>query len=237
MTDGIPLDARAPIDRPMDRRRLLIGGAMLATAASAAALTPRNAIDLLGKRKLDDVVPAQIGAWRFHSKSGLVIPPSDSLSDQLYSQLLTRVYVAENQLPVMLLVAQGASQTGVIQVHRPEVCYPAGGYQLSPSAFVNVAVPGDAIETTAFTASADTRTEHLLYWTRIGRDRPRTWAEQRMSVARANLRGELPDAVLVRVSTLSPDSGESFKTLAAFVAAFVGSLAPSTRAFMVGPKA
>ena len=222
----------------LDRRRLLIGGALLATAASAAALTPRTRIDLLGKRKLEDVVPAQLGPWRFQSKSGLVIPPEDELSAQLYSQLLTRVYVAPDPLPpVMLLVAQGASQTGVIQVHRPEVCYPTGGYQLSPRALIEIPVPGDRIAASGFTATADSRIEQLLYWTRIGRDRPRTWAEQRISVARANLRGELPDAVLVRVSTLSPDPQTSFAHLRDFVRAFLGSLTPATRAFMVGPRA
>ena len=231
MPDTPAFDARAPLDR----RRVLIGGALLATAASAAALEPRKAINILGKAKLEDVVPAAIGPWRFHSKSGLVIPPQDALSEQLYTQLLTRVYVAPDQPPVMLLVAQGASQTGVIQVHRPEVCYPTGGYQLSPSRSVEIAVPGDEIHATGFTATADTRIEQLIYWTRIGRDRPRTWAEQRLSVARANLRGELPDAVLVRVSTLMPDSDGAFALLSDFVRAFVQSLAPRTRAFMVGP--
>lgn len=226
-----------PTDRPsLDRRQLLIGGALLATAASAAAFTPRTRIDLLGKRKLEDVVPTQLGPWSFASKSGLVIPPQDELSAQLYSQLLTRVYAAPDLPPMMLLVAQGASQTGVLQVHRPEVCYPAGGYQLSPSVPVAIPVVGDRIVATGFTATADTRIEQLLYWTRIGRDRPRTWAEQRISVARANLRGELPDAVLVRVSTLSPDPRTSFAHLQQFVSAFVGALTPATRAFIVGPR-
>ena len=137
----------------------------------------------------------------------------------------------------MLLVAQGASQTGVLQVHRPEVCYPAGGYQLSSSVPIDIPVPGDRIEATGFTATADARIEQLVYWTRIGRDRPRTWAEQRLSVARANLRGELPDAVLVRVSTLSPDPQLSFGHLRDFVSALVSALTPATRAFMVGPPA
>lgn len=221
----------------MDRRSVLIGGALLATGASAAALAPRTVMDGLGRRKLEDVIPTQIGPWRFHTKSGLVVPTSDQLSDALYQQLLTRVYVAPDRSPVMLLIAYGASQTGVLQVHRPEVCYPATGYALSPSTVVEVPVPGDRIKAVGLTAEADARTEQLIYWTRVGRDRPRTWAEQRMSVARANLRGELPDAVLVRVSTLSPDAGAAFASLSGFVNLLTSAVAPSTRAFLVGPKA
>lgn len=221
----------------MDRRSVIVGGALLATAASAAALAPRTIVDGLGRRKLEQVIPTQIGPWRFHSKSGLVVPTSDQLSDELYQQLLTRVYVAPDQSPIMLLVAYGASQTGVLQVHRPEICYPATGYALSPSSVVDVPVPGDTIRAVGFTAEADARTEQLIYWTRVGRERPRTWAEQRMSVARANLRGELPDAVLVRVSTLSPDADSAFASLADFVNGLTRVVAPSTRAFLVGPRA
>lgn len=221
----------------LDRRSVLIGGALLATAASAAALAPRTIMDGLGRRKLEEVIPTQVGPWRFHSKSGLVVPTSDQLSDQLYQQLLTRVYVAPDRSPVMLLIAYGASQTGVLQVHRPEICYPATGYVLSPSSIVPVPVPGDRIEAVGLTAQADTRTEQLIYWTRVGRDRPRTWGEQRLSVARANLRGELPDAVLVRVSTLSPDADAAFASLSGFVNLLTSAVAPSTRAFLVGPRA
>ena len=114
-----------------DRRRFLIGGPLVATAGAAWALEPRRRLDVLGKHKLEDLLPDRIGPWSFYSKSGLVVPPSDQLSQQIYSQLLTRVYVAPGSLPIMILVAQSASQTGILQVHRPEICYPAGGYQLA----------------------------------------------------------------------------------------------------------
>lgn len=217
-------------DRPLlDRRKAIIGGAFLLTAGVAAARVPGNHIDLLGDRKIESLIPSTIGRWNFYSKSGLVVPPPDQLSDALYSQLLTRVYVTSDGLAMMLLVAQSSGQTGILQVHRPEFCYPAGGFRLSDKAIHTVRLPGGALDTTVLSASADDRVEQVLYWTRVGRDMPTSWPEQRWSVARANLRGDVPDAVMVRVSTLTPDRAEAVAAMDEFTRGLFAAMAPSAR--------
>lgn len=213
----------------LDRRRAIMGGAFLLTAGLAAARVPGHKIDLLGKRKVETLIPEAIGRWRFYSKSGLVVPPADQLSDALYSQLLTRVYLAEDALPIMLLVAQSSGQTGILQVHRPEYCYPAGGFKLSGKTTLPVRLPGSVLETTALSAHADDRIEQLLYWTRVGNDMPLTWAQQRWSVARANLRGDVPDAVMVRVSTLTPDRDAGLAALTEFTRSLFASVPAEVR--------
>ncbi|TCP33063.1 exosortase-associated protein EpsI, V-type [Sphingomonas sp. BK235] len=207
-------DAIAP--RLLDRRRAIIGGAFLLTAGVAAARVPGHHIDLLGARKIDALIPQQIGSWSFLSKSGLVVPPADQLSDMLYSQLITRVYVSPDELPVMMLVAQSSGQTGILQVHRPEYCYPAGGFTLTDKTVNAIPLPGSTLDAIVMTARADNRTEQLLYWTRVGNDMPLTWAQQRWSVARANLRGDVPDAVMVRLSTLTEDRAAAMRALSSF---------------------
>jgi EpsI family protein len=220
-------------ERRLDRRQALLGGAFLLTAGVATAREPRHAIDLLGKRKVDKLIPTQIGRWTFYSKSGLVVPPADQLSDQLYSQLMTRVYAAPDALPIMMLVAQSGGQTGILQVHRPEVCYPAGGYRLSPSTRHIIALPGGGdLDTMAFSATDDNRVEQLMYWTRVGHDMPGNWAEQRWSVARANLRGDIPDAVLVRISTITPDRDAAMAALDEFTRALFAAVPPDVRRFL-----
>lgn len=210
-TDGKPL---------FNRRQAALGGAFLLTAGVAAARVPRNTIDLFGSRKLEKLIPEKIGPWQFYSKSGLVVPPADQLSDALYSQLLTRVYTSPDALPIMLLIAQSGGQTGVLQVHRPEYCYPAGGFTLMDKTVLPIRVPGDnALDAIAMTAQSDARTEQLLYWTRVGYDMPKTWVQQRLSVAKANLIGDVPDAVLVRVSALTGDRQEGMTALTQFVQA------------------
>ena len=225
-TDAHDLAPAAPM---LDRRRALIGGAFLLTAGVAAARVPGNHIDLLGDRKIDALIPARVGRWTFYSKSGLVVPPPDQLSEALYSQLLTRVYVTPNGLTMMLLVAQSSGQTGILQVHRPEFCYPAGGFKLSDKRLHNVALPGNPLETTVLSASADNRVEQVLYWTRVGRDMPTSWPQQRWSVASANLRGDVPDAVMVRVSTLTPDRDEALVAMDEFTRDLFGAMTPAAR--------
>lgn len=223
--------------RLLDRRRAIMGGAFLLTAGVAAARVPSNPIDLLGKNKIDRLIPDEIGRWTFYSKSGLVVPPPDQLSEMLYSQLLTRVYVSKTALPIMFLVAQSSGQTGILQVHRPEFCYPAGGFTLSNKAQHPIRLGGSVLDTTVLSATADDRMEQILYWTRVGYDMPTTWQEQRWSVARANLRGDVPDAVMVRASTITPDRDLAIATLEEFTRALFASVPANVRRLLdIGAK-
>ena len=223
-------------DTRIDRRRMLIGGGFLLTATAAWARQPSHPIDFGGKRNIDQMIPKTIGRWSYFTSSGLVVPPQDQLEGQLYSQLLTRAYTTEGEPPVMLLIAKGASQTGVLQVHRPEVCYPAGGYALSNREILPIPLKKGTLETTAFTATSDARTEQLLYWTRVGYDIPATWVAQHWAVAKANLLGDRPDAVLVRISTISSDHASAQKILEDFAHQMFVSLDDQARTFLIGPR-
>ncbi len=90
------------------------------------------------------------------------------MSRALYSQLVTRVYSDGSGPPIMLLVAQSATQTGILQIHRPEICYTAGGYELSAIEPHMVKLPSGEIPTLSMSATSNARTEQLIYWTRIG---------------------------------------------------------------------
>jgi EpsI family protein len=221
-------------ERP-SRRQLLLGGALVVAAGTAFAREPRTRSMAIGKDELEGAIPKKIAGWTFETKSGLVLPPPDQLSQQLYDQMLTRAYSSEDSLPVMLLIAYGSSQSGMLQVHRPEVCYPAGGYQLSPLTETAVATGlGGAVPSRFFTASGETRTEQLLYWTRIGRSFPGSWAEQRWAVVKNNLAGIIPDGVLVRLSTVTPDPALAAATLKRFAAAMITSAPPKGRNLLLG---
>jgi EpsI family protein len=217
----------------LDRRKVLLGLLFGSAAAVAAWRLPRKSLDYLGQQKLEELVPKTIGPWKFVAASGLVVPPEDQLSRTLYSQLLTRVYSNGDGLSVMLLIAQSAGQTGILQVHRPETCYPASGYQISPVTEHRVQLGDTNLTTNALTATNEGTTENIIYWTRVGDRIPTTWKEQKLDVAEENLRGIIPDAVLVRVSTVSGDEAGARATLDQFTRMLIGSLPVSRRAVLI----
>jgi EpsI family protein len=217
----------------MSRREVVAGLAMLAAGGVAAARKPDITLDYLGKNKLDEVLPAQIGNWKFVRTSGLIVPPQDQLALAIYSQTITRVYTDGNSM-LGLLVAYSASQTGFLQVHRPEFCYRAAGFELSDFALRDVQVgQAKSIRVNTLTASRDGGGEKLLYWTRIGNHIPQSWLQQKLTAARENLQRIIPDAALVRVST--PFEGETvaMANLEEFVHSMMEAIAPPFRRVLV----
>jgi EpsI family protein len=213
----------------LTRRKFALGIAFAGAAGIAAARQPSVRVDYLGKNKLEEVLPEKIGRWSFVSSSGLVVPPEDQLSRALYSQLLTRVYSAEDGNAMMVLVAQSGSQTGILQIHRPEICYNAGGYSLSDLEPHMVRLPIAAIPAMSMAATNGARTEQLVYWTRIGNHMPTSWRQQRLAVAMDNIEGRIPDAVMVRVSTISNNRAAALGLIDEFIGAMLNPMAPAVR--------
>ena len=234
MIEGCPVLPGTPLPH-IGRRELLIGAALLAAAGTAYAAKPRRSEVLLGSAKLDELVPKRFLGWSFDSSSGLVLPPSDQMRDQLYAQILTRVYTNEDGSVVMLLIAYNGSQDGTLQVHRPEVCYPASGYKLTQiddrmtpiSKYIDI--PSRYI-----VAETELREEQLIYWTRLGDQFPRKWSEQKLAVIEENLEGTIPDGVLVRISTLA--QGDGRRMLDRFAAELYRSVGPRMQRVLVGRR-
>lgn len=217
----------------VDRRKMLLGLLFCSAAGLAAWRSPTRHLDYLGRAKLEDIVPKTIGSWKFVEASGLVVPPDDQLARATYSQLLTRVYSDGVNDPVMLLLAQSGSETGILQIHRPETCYTASGYHISAVTPHPVAIGSDSIPANAMDATADGRTEHVLYWTRIGNRMPANWKDQRIAVAEQNLRGILPDAILVRISVVSDDPTSAWTSIDAFTRALIASVPANMRDVLI----
>ena len=212
------------------RREILLGSLFLTAAGVMAARSPDRPLNYLGDKKLEKTFPETIGRWKFVSSSGLVVPPSDQLALTLYSQQMTRVYSDGVHPPIMLLIAAGNNQTGFLQVHRPEFCYTAAGYQLGDGAAQSIQLQdGRKIVVNKLRATRNGQSEWMLYWTRVGTQIPLSWTQQRLAIAIDNLHKIIPDAVLIRASSIMPNGDEAGRVLAEFVEAMNGSVAPPLR--------
>ena len=108
------------------------------------------------------------------------------------------------------------------------------GYKLSPTVEQEVQLSSMRLKTNKLVASAGMTSEQILYWTRVGDRMPISWRDQRIAVAEQNLRGIIPDAILIRVSTRSNNQSTAFDTLATFVQALVRSVSPMRRRVLIG---
>lgn len=225
-----------PIHRQLLTRRSMIAGGLLGGASLVAnSRRPDIPFRMIENPKLNPLFPMKIGDWEYQTSNGLILPPPDQLSDRLYNAVITRYYASPTQLPIMFLVAYNGIQDGMLQVHRPEVCYPAAGYQVSGQRVFpldiggGVAIPGHYLS-----ARSVSRHEQLLYWTRIGNDFPTRWWEQHWSVAKENLKGRVPDGILVRISTVAPDDKTATLTLMRFIEPLLKQLSPAARRLLFG---
>ncbi len=221
----------------MNRRDVLLGGGLVAAAAGAEVLRPRERLVLLPDgRKLEDIVPKTIGAWKPVESDAFVLPKTEgSLADRLYNQTLNRFYTSDVYPPVMLVVAYGAVQNDLLQLHRPETCYTAVGFSITESNIASVGLSNTAkLPTRELTAQSESRIEPILYWTRIGDDLPTTGEEQRWVKLRQQIDGYLSDGVLVRLSTVAEPTPEVFAGLGMFARLMVAAMQPRDRAAFIG---
>jgi EpsI family protein len=219
------------------RRDVLMGGALLASAGTAAALVPRDRLVLMPKgHDLEDMVPQKVGAWTHVPGPGIVLPRTEgSLSAKIYGEVLSRVYFADNLLPVILVIAYGPVQNDLLQLHRPEVCYSAVGFDVSETVQRPLMLrPGVALPARQLVARSDRRTETISYWTRVGDDLPTNGREQRLVKLRQQWDGYIADGILVRMSCAVPPDAQVLALLSDFARELVDAVPAVDRPALIG---
>lgn len=224
----------------VSRRDVLIGLGCLGAGSGAYALRPRRHVRLLGDEKLDAIVPTRFAGWTERPTNAIIAPAEENgLAARLYNQTLSRLYVNDaGDAAVMLLIAYGNTQSDTLQLHRPEVCYPAFGFRIDGSAVQDIRpAPGIDIPSRELVATSPQRRENILYWTRIGEFLPVNGQDQRMAKLRAQFQGIIPDGVLVRISNNLPDRAEGLALNQDFARAMLKSIPPRKLPALVGTAA
>ena len=226
-------------DAKLTRRAIIAAVMMSAAAAAGQAMVPtRRLSDLRGPFKLDDLVPSTFANWRVDDRTvgGIVDPQTAAMLDKLYSQMLNRVYLDDTGHRIMLSIAYGADQADDdVQLHYPEVCYPAQGFRVKSNRTDQVSVPAGTVRVRRLeTQYSDSRFEPVTYWTIVGDQQSLGGWDRKISEIRHGLRGEIVDGLLFRVSSIDRDSVAGFHAQDDFIRALIQALTPAARRQLVG---
>ncbi len=201
-------------------------------------MQPREFLaDAAGRAKLADIVPQQFADWAVDT-SIIPVPTSPDLQrvlDATYDEVLARTYRHRDGRRVMLSLAYGRNQHKGMNTHRPEVCYPAQGFQLVGGVHrAALAFEGVAWPVTRLVAQRGPRREPITYWLVVGGAITNFGYAQRWTTIQYGLRGQVPDGVLVRVSSIDDNDTAAFFLQERFVQELLQAMALAQRERLLG---
>ncbi|WP_085314883.1 exosortase-associated protein EpsI, B-type [Derxia lacustris] len=223
---------------PAPLRRAVVASLLMSAAAlGTAALTPRlHRADVIGPPRLDASLPARFAGWQLEPAPVQVVnPPARELLDRIYAEVLARSYANARGDRVMLTIAYGNDQRDGLQLHYPEVCYPAQGFEIVAKRDVTLSLPGGSIPARQLeTVLRNRRFEPVTYWTTVGDLAVRGGIDKKLAEMRYGLHGTIPDGLLFRVSSIDRDSAHAFAVQRQFVADLLANLPPALRLRLAG---
>jgi EpsI family protein len=220
------------------RRDLIIGGACVLSAGAVLALKPTREVSLMPPgKKLSEIIPSDFNDWTSRDVSDLYAPETpDSLLARLYGETVGKIYSQQGSgIQIMMLMAHGDSQSNELQLHRPEVCYPAYGFSIVESLPVQltlqkpVTLPGRRM-----VAETVQEKDAVTYWTRLGEYFPVGVTEQRLERLQTAIHRYVPDGLLARFSIAGSDTASAFRVMEAFISDLVLHTAENHRAALIG---
>jgi EpsI family protein len=117
----------------------------------------------------------------------------------------------------MLSIAYGDDQRRALQIHRPEVCYAAGGFRILMQDKTQIRTMDSLIPVMHLVAKQDNRLEPITYWVRIGKTLVRGNIEQGLARLHYRFNGYIADGLLFRVSSIDTTPSRAFEIQDQFV--------------------
>ena len=221
----------------MPTPRLAQAVVLLVTLAVAAfageALRPQQRLaDLKPKINLDVQIPRIFGEWKEDATMVPILPKPEiqAALDALYSSALARTYVNAAGQRVMLSVAYGSDQgSETTAVHRPEFCYSAEGFEVDDLGEDEVGIAGRSLAVRRLMGVRGQRRESITYWVTLDDTATLPGVGRKLAQIRYGFRGEIPDGMLFRVSSMGMSETESFALQDRFLNDLAGTMDPSIR--------
>jgi EpsI family protein len=221
---------------PTRRTALVLGAGMGAASLLAALGKPRPADGNAPRLDLDKLFPNEFGPWRIDPAMTAFVRPAAAQAKRfgIYDQVLERSFIGAGGQSIMLSVAYGGEQSAGMQLHRPEVCYQAGGFEVRGTHAAVMPLDARQVPVTRLRAELPGRPEPITYWTLLGGVVVADAGSFRLRRLSFAARRELVDGMLVRVSSIDPDAARAYAVHQAFAADMVRAMAPADRAKVVG---
>jgi EpsI family protein len=216
---------------------VILGVAMAGTSALTGALTPKQKVAAVQERfDLETMIPKRFGNW---TVDNTVVPltPDETQKEliaTLYDQTLARTYVNDAGQRVMLSIAYGGDQSKQLQLHLPEVCYVAQGFDMVQDHKAELATHYGSVPVKRLVARQNARNEPITYWVTIGDRAVMSGLGQKYQRFLYGLSGKIPDGMLVRVSTVEADEHGAYRVQDRFVNQMLDAMSPHDRMKLVG---
>ena len=215
-----------------DRRTVLLGGCLGLFGAAAGAVRLRPGTDIGFDPA--SVLPQQVGDWQAVAPEEVILPSPDQLTDRVYDEMAIRAFVHPDQPPITLVMAYGARQDYTFQLHRPEICYVASGFEVLDMEERHLPIAARPVPGNIMLAERGSRREAVLYWTRIGDTFAQSLWQQRLAVAQGISRWKVDEGVLLRLSMPANSYDSAIPALTDFARQLVALSGPRGRQVLLG---
>jgi EpsI family protein len=212
---------------------LLIGSGLLGWQLQPAGPVGRKT----AAPDLATLIPTQFGSWRQAPQANriLVAERLRAQVDSAYEATLERIYLGPDGSHIMLSIAYGHNQLHErLQAHRPEFCYRAQGFDLSGGNDETLALAGGSLPLRRLLARRDQRIEPISYWMTIGDQALLPGLSRKFAQLQHGLRGEVPDGLLVRVSSLQQDRERAHQVHDRFIRDLLAAMPSALRTRLTG---
>lgn len=216
---------------------IFLGILMVSSGALTKALTPTKKIaDQQERIDLEIMIPTEFGDWRVDKS---IIPlqvdaETQAMLDKIYNQTLSRTYVNSIGERIMLSVAYGGDQSDNLAVHKPEVCYYAQGFEIMKTYADELLTQYGKLPIKRLLAVKGYRNEPITYWVTVGNKAVLPGIDEKLQQLKYGLTGDVPDGMLVRVSSIDSDKSKAYQLQTIFIQNLLSAVSTNERIRLIG---
>lgn len=215
------------------KQQLILAALCVLTAALALYMRPNTMLSETRPVALEKIIPAQFGQWKEEKNQSAVVTPPDleAVVNKLYSQVVQRTYINPQGLRIMLSIAYSPDQrdNNGRQVHKPEVCYPAQGFEIKSNKLIELETQFGTVPARQILATLGERIEPMLYWTTVGHEIASSGEDFKLKQFKYGLQRIVADGLIFRVSSINPEMDQAKSHQVEFINDLLSSLSAEDR--------